>query len=98
MDNPEITPKFELPFPPEITVEEVLGRTHAYLRSSRTPNCYIIYRLAYIKQLNKFVNTKNISAARISSYIRKSWDEETAKVKEEYRKLSEEVGNRLYQL
>src|SRR3954453_10707757 len=103
MKNSEVIQKFELPFPPEITVEEVLSQSYrtnlrTNLRSLRTPNCFIIYRLAYIKQLKRFVNTKNISTTKISSHVCKSWVTETAEVKEEYRKLSKEVRNRVYQL
>ena len=98
MENPEIIPKFELPLPPELTVEEILGqrtRTNLHLRS---PNCYFIYKQAYIKQLKKLVNINNISVDKIATCVNKSWRAESATVKEEYKKLSVNARDRLYQL
>jgi hypothetical protein len=90
-------PLFNVPYPPELTVEEILSRRTDEKMVSRAPNQFFIYRLAYIKELRKRIGG-NISMTRISPSISLSWSKEPPEVKEAYKKLSGLVDNRLKEI
>jgi hypothetical protein len=90
-------PPINIPYPPELTVDEILSRRSDERLRSRAPNQFLIYRLAYIKELRKMIGD-NISMVRISPYISSSWSRETPEVKEAYKRLSGQVENRLKEL
>ncbi|POG77948.1 hypothetical protein GLOIN_2v1542938, partial [Rhizophagus irregularis DAOM 181602=DAOM 197198] len=96
MDNNEI-PLINVPYPPELSVEEILSRRSDERLRSRAPNQYFIYRMAYIKQLRKIIGD-NISMIRISPYISSSWSKEPPEVKEAYKRLSGQAENRLKEI
>ncbi|GBC05200.1 hypothetical protein RclHR1_00610012 [Rhizophagus clarus] len=84
----------DVPFPPELTVNEILSRrTNERLRS-KAPNQFFIYRLAYIKAYKKKTG-RNIPMTKISSDISISWSRLPPVVKNAYKDLSEAVENRL---
>ena len=87
MDNLEIT----VPFPPEITAEDVIRRRSPKKLVSRAPNKFIIYRLAYLKQLRKKKNIKKVQMTKTSSFISKAWNAERPEVKQEYKELANKV-------
>jgi hypothetical protein len=90
-------PFFEVPYPPELTVEEILiGRPEAKLKS-RAPNRYLIYRIAVLKELRKRTN-ENVPMTKISAQISQMWFNEPAKVKDAYKKLSDQVEDRLREI
>ncbi|GBC05199.1 hypothetical protein RclHR1_00610011 [Rhizophagus clarus] len=96
MNTNEI-PLINVPYPPDLTVEEVLSnRTNEKLRS-RAPNKFFIYRLAYIKELKKRIGD-NISMIKIASHISLSWSKEPSEIKETYKKFSDRVENRLKEI
>src|SRR5436309_1797272 len=70
-----------IPFPPEISVEDIVHNRTDQRRGSRVPNKYILYRLAYIKELKKWTNA-NMNMRKLSSFIGRSWEEENHEVKE----------------
>src|ERR1043166_4983737 len=86
MDNLEIT----VPFPPEITAEDVIRRRSPKKLASRAPNKYIIYRLAYLKQLRS-KNVDKIQMTKTSYFISKAWAAERSEVKHKYKELANEV-------
>ncbi|GBB90306.1 hypothetical protein RclHR1_01720027 [Rhizophagus clarus] len=90
-------PSISVPFPPEITVAEILKRRPDTKLGSRAPNRFFIYRLAYIKELKKRVDD-NYSMTKISPHISLSWSKESSIVKEEYKKLSDKVEERLKEI
>ncbi|CAB4423314.1 unnamed protein product [Rhizophagus irregularis] len=96
MDNNEI-PLINVPYPPELSVEEILSRRSDERLRSKAPNQYFIYRMAYIKQLRKIIGD-NISMIRISPYISSSWSKEPLEVKEAYKRLSDQAENRLKEI
>jgi hypothetical protein len=96
MNTNEI-PLINVPYPPELTVEEILSRRTDKKLRSRAPNQYFIYRLAYIKELKKTLNG-NIPMIKISPYISLSWSREPPEVKEAYKRLSDRVENRLNEI
>ncbi|GES75970.1 kinase-like domain-containing protein [Rhizophagus clarus] len=96
MENNEI-PLINVPYPPELTIEEILNRRSNKKLRSRAPNQFFIYRLAYIKELKKTIDN-NISMITLSSYVSLSWSKEPPEVKEAYKVLSERVENRLKEI
>ncbi|CAB4441260.1 unnamed protein product [Rhizophagus irregularis] len=90
-------PLFKVPFPPELTVEEILSNRSEDRLKSRAPNRYFIYRLAFLKELRKRTND-NVSMTKISSHISSMWFNETTAVRNAYKNLSEQVENRLTEI
>jgi hypothetical protein len=90
-------PSIRVPYPPELTVEEILKRRPDEKLGSRAPNRFFIYRLAYIKELRKRADD-NFSMTKISPHISSSWSKESAAVKEEYKRLSDKVEERLKEI
>ncbi|GBC07695.1 hypothetical protein RclHR1_07630001 [Rhizophagus clarus] len=90
-------PSINVPYPPELTVEEILGRRPNTKLRSRAPNSFIIYRLAYIKELKRIVGD-NISMNKISRHISLSWSKEPSEIKAAYKELSGRVENRLIEM
>ncbi|CAB4381685.1 unnamed protein product [Rhizophagus irregularis] len=90
-------PLFKVPFPPELSVGEILGSRSEDKLKSRAPNGYLIYRLAFLKELRK--RTDDIlSMTKISSHISSMWFNEKTAVRDAYKKLSEDVENRLTEI
>ncbi|RGB40783.1 hypothetical protein C1646_798056 [Rhizophagus diaphanus] len=90
-------PSISVPFPPELTVEEILRRRPHEKLGSRAPNRFFIYRLAYIKELRKQVDY-TVSMTKISPHIALSWAEESTAVKKAYKELSDQVEKRLKEI
>ncbi|GBC08272.1 hypothetical protein RclHR1_00080049 [Rhizophagus clarus] len=95
MDNK--IPLINVPYPPELTVEEILSRRSDVKLGSRAPNRFFIYRLTYIKELRRRT-CKNISMTKISPYISTSWSKEPSEVKDAYKELSELVESQLVKI
>jgi len=90
-------PLFKVPFPPELTVEEILSNRSEDRLKSRAPNRYFIYRIAFLKELRKRTND-NVSMTKISSHISSMWFNESTAVRDAYKNLSEQVENRLTEI
>ncbi|CAG8735059.1 uncharacterized protein OCT59_009794 [Rhizophagus irregularis] len=90
-------PLFKVPFPPELTVEEILNSRSEDKLKSRAPNRYLIYRLAFLKELRKRTDD-NVSMTKISSHISSMWFNETTAIRDAYKNLSEQVENRLTEI
>ncbi|CAB4431266.1 unnamed protein product [Rhizophagus irregularis] len=90
-------PLFNIPFPPELTVEEILSNRSDDRLNSRAPNRYLIYRLAFLKELRKRTDDI-VSMTKISSQISSMWFNETTAVRDAYKNLSEQVENRLTEI
>jgi hypothetical protein len=87
-------PLINVPYPPELTVEEILSRRSEDRLRSKAPNQFLIYRLAYIKELRKMIG-ENISMTKISRQISSSWAREPPEIKQAYKNLSSLAENRL---
>ncbi|CAB4431267.1 unnamed protein product [Rhizophagus irregularis] len=92
-----VLPLFKVPFPPELTVEEILSSRSDDKLKSKAPNRYLIYRLAFLKELRKRTD-ENVSMTKISSHISSMWFNETTAVRDAYRDLSKQVENRLTEI
>ncbi|GES98126.1 kinase-like domain-containing protein [Rhizophagus clarus] len=86
-----------VPYPPELTVEEILSRRTDERLGSRAPNSFFIYRLAYIKEFKKRIG-ESISMTKISPYVSLSWSKEPPEIKEAYKRLSNWVEHRLIEM
>ncbi|RGB36403.1 hypothetical protein C1646_758129 [Rhizophagus diaphanus] len=90
-------PLFKVPYPSELTVEEILSTRSDDRLKSKAPNGYFIYRLAFLKELRK--RTDDIfSMTKISSHISSMWFNETTAVRDAYKDLSKQVENRLTEI
>ncbi|RGB35656.1 hypothetical protein C1646_759057 [Rhizophagus diaphanus] len=92
--NANEIPLINVPYPPELTVEEILRRRSEDRLRSKAPNQFLIYRLAYIKELRKMIG-ENISMTKISPQISSSWASEPPEIKQAYKNLSGLAENRL---
>ncbi|PKC62755.1 hypothetical protein RhiirA1_464710 [Rhizophagus irregularis] len=92
-----VLPLFKVPFPPELSVGEILGSRSEDKLKSRAPNGYLIYRLAFLKELRKRTD-ENVSMTKISSHISSMWFNETTAVRDAYKDLSKQVENRLTEI
>jgi hypothetical protein len=90
-------PLINVPYPPELTIEEIVGRRSVDRLGSKGPNQFFIYRLAYLKELRKKFGD-NVSMTKISPSISLSWSKEPPKVKMAYKSLSYQVENRLVEM
>jgi hypothetical protein len=88
-------PKIKVPFPPQITPDEVVSKRSLEKLSSRPPNKFFIYRLAYLKEFKKEYNLEKISMTKLSQYISRSWKAEGTEVKLEYKRLANIVEDKL---
>ncbi|GES75964.1 kinase-like domain-containing protein [Rhizophagus clarus] len=91
----EEIPLITVPFPPELTVEEILSRRSNMKLKSRGPNQFFIYRLSYLKELYKRVGENMPNMIKISPDISRSWAREPSEVKEFYKDLAKQVENQL---
>ncbi|PKC10276.1 hypothetical protein RhiirA5_414578 [Rhizophagus irregularis] len=90
-------PFFKVPFPPEVTVEEILATRSDDKLKSRAPNRYLIYRIAFLKELRKRTND-NVPMTKISGHISSLWHNESAVVRDAYKTLSDQVEDRLKEI
>ena len=91
----EIPDDFSVPYPPQISPNEILDERSSDKLASKQPNKFFIYRKAFIKELKKRISIDNVSVTTLSPHISSSWAKEPRVVKEEYKKLSDEVGKLL---
>ncbi|RIA84521.1 hypothetical protein C1645_859024 [Glomus cerebriforme] len=82
-------PNFKLPFPPDITPNEIL-KTKKNIVKSKAANSFMIYRQVYVRELQR----RNLSFAMtdISGIISERWKLEEPHVKDFYRNLSQEAN------
>ncbi|KAG9287288.1 hypothetical protein G9A89_008918 [Geosiphon pyriformis] len=83
----------KLPFPPDICISEIISDKPNGRQPSKGPNNFLIYRKAFVKELNRqnlFIPMKSISSS-----VGKKWKKEPAHVKEEYTRLASEVRQHL---
>jgi len=92
VDNADSVAKISVPFPPQITVEEILDRRKNDKLYSRAPNNFMIYRMAYAKEL-KMQNISNINSFNISVLAASKWASESPEVKLAYKDLSNKLKN-----
>jgi len=91
-------PSIVVPYPCELTIDEILSRrTEKNLASSRAPNCFFLYKMAYMKELRKIVN-ENVPMTTMSSFISSAWSKEPSKLKEHYISLSQQLEIRLKEI
>ncbi|PKK71191.1 hypothetical protein RhiirC2_865757 [Rhizophagus irregularis] len=79
----------KIPFPPQITAEEVLDRGKDKERR-KAPNNFIIYRMALAKEL-KSQNISNINLINISALAALKWNNEPDEVKQAYKDISDKI-------
>ncbi|GBC39367.1 uncharacterized protein OCT59_011736 [Rhizophagus irregularis] len=79
----------KIPFPPQITAEEVLDRSKDKERR-KAPNNFIIYRMALAKEL-KSQNISNINLINISALAALKWNNEPDEVKQAYKDISDKI-------
>jgi hypothetical protein len=78
-----------VPFPPQITAEEILERNKSKGRK-KAPNNFMIYRMEYTKEL-KTKNISNINLFNMSVLAALKWKSEPPEVKQAYKDISDKV-------
>jgi hypothetical protein len=81
--------KIELPFPPSITATDIVNRRKPSKVKSKSPNAFLIYRKQFLDVLS---NSKhNLRMTDVSKLVSRYWKSEPEQVKEEYRKIAQQV-------
>ncbi|KAG9289904.1 hypothetical protein G9A89_010210 [Geosiphon pyriformis] len=80
---------FPLPFPPKITGIEVFTRKKGRKVPTKAPNNFIIYRSAYVKELNS--KGHYLPMKILSPIISKKWKTEPDSLKAEYTRIANEA-------
>ncbi|RGB35548.1 hypothetical protein C1646_667652 [Rhizophagus diaphanus] len=84
-------PQINIPFPPTITINELLTPRKNCIKS-KAPNCFMIYRQNYVRELQ---NQKlSYAMTDISGIISDRWKNETPKVVEYYKNLAQEANKK----
>jgi hypothetical protein len=85
-----------VPFPPQITAEEILERNKNNKTKERkkAPNNFMIYRMAFTKEL-KTRKISNINSFSMSVLAASIWKSEPPEVKQAYKDISDKVQDLL---
>src|SRR5579859_3267354 len=78
-----------LPFPPKISASDIIDKRKPCRTSTRSPNAFMIYRKVFLDQL--YTKYHNLKMTDVSKLVSLQWKNETEIVKEEYRKISQDV-------
>jgi len=81
--------KIELPFPPIIRASDIVNRRKPSRVKSKSPNAFLIYRKAFLNELSHLKH--NLRMTDVSKLVSKYWGNETEDVKDEYRKIAQQV-------
>ncbi|RIB12230.1 hypothetical protein C2G38_2041988 [Gigaspora rosea] len=91
IQDPYQQPSYIKPsFPPIIDIDDLVKPK--VTKPSRPPNAFLIYRKAYIKELQS--RGINLGMTQISPMVSESWKQEPEIVKQEYKKLAKAAENR----
>jgi hypothetical protein len=85
-------PQIELPFPPTITVMDLLIPKNKKCVKSKAPNCFMIYRQNYVRELQN--QNLTYPMTDISGIISECWKHEKPHVVEFYKNLAQEANKR----
>ncbi|CAG8436541.1 7153_t:CDS:2 [Funneliformis mosseae] len=80
----------KVPFPPQINPKDILEKRRQNRVSSKSPNAFFIYRIAYLDQLR--LHKHRIKMTDMSGYVSAAWKKEPSHVKAEYKELARKVG------
>jgi hypothetical protein len=81
--------KIVLPFPPIIRASDIVDRRKPSRFKSKSPNAFLIYRKAFLDQLN--LQNHNLRMTDVSKLVSNYWKNEPENVKDAYRKIAQEV-------
>ncbi|CAG8543439.1 5949_t:CDS:2 [Ambispora leptoticha] len=103
MDNANLIEKNNVPsnisrivpkFPPEITAKNLIEKAILKLETSghtsRVPNAFIAYRMAFCKEL-RLTNNQILSQTQLSSFVKEAWGKEPQYVRSEYQRIAAEA-------
>ncbi|PKY37471.1 hypothetical protein RhiirA4_438698 [Rhizophagus irregularis] len=93
-EDPSPIGLINLPFPPTINIDNLVPVPRRFDgdKPPRSPNAFLIYRKAYVKELHS--RRINLRMTQISSMASESWKQEPDSVKAEYKRLEEEAKKR----
>ncbi|CAG8599885.1 6818_t:CDS:2 [Ambispora gerdemannii] len=87
----KVIENLKITFPPNINLDELLPKSKMAGVSSKPPNSFIIYRKAFVKELN--AQGYYFEMKKISSLVSAKWKSEPDYVKEAYRKIAKELAS-----
>ncbi|CAG8566094.1 1736_t:CDS:1 [Ambispora leptoticha] len=89
-------PRISLKFPPEITpktlIQKAILRYKRLGQTSRIPNAFIAYRVAFCKELRSMKHPV-ITQPQLSSLAKQNWLNEPEEVRKEYQRIALEAKN-----
>ncbi|CAG8453247.1 7040_t:CDS:1 [Acaulospora morrowiae] len=89
MRNIVIEPLASVPFPPEISVDDLVGPPKNSKQKSKSPNRFFIFRKAYVKELNR--QGKRYPQTILSTYVGEHWKRLPEEQIEAYTNLAEKA-------
>ncbi|CAG8573874.1 14218_t:CDS:2 [Ambispora leptoticha] len=87
-------PEVKVRFPPEITpmnlIEKAIAKLKTSGQTSRIPNAFIAYRMAFCKELH-FIKHPVVTQPQLSALVKQSWLKEEEHVRREYQRIAKEA-------
>ncbi|CAG8471194.1 5873_t:CDS:1 [Ambispora gerdemannii] len=80
-----------VPFPPSVTVEEIVNKRKGIKISAKPSNGFIIYRGEYLKEMKR--QNMKIGMRQLSKRVGAAWRKEPLHIKKWYKNLAEEVAD-----
>ncbi|CAG8437831.1 8927_t:CDS:2 [Ambispora gerdemannii] len=96
-----IMPEIKVRFPPEITpinlIEKAIAKLETSGQTSRIPNAFIAYRMAFCKELH-LIKHPVITQPQLSALVKQSWLKEGERVRREYQRIAKEAKDLYIQI
>ncbi|CAG8516785.1 12320_t:CDS:1 [Ambispora leptoticha] len=89
-DFPRIVPKFPPEITPKTLIQKAIGKYKSLGQTSRIPNAFIAYRVAFCKELRSMKHPV-ITQPQLSSMAKQSWLNEPEAVRKEYQRIALEA-------
>ncbi|CAG8494487.1 2505_t:CDS:2 [Diversispora eburnea] len=88
-----VTSQIILPFPPNISANEIADKRRKDQIMLKSPNAFMIYRMAFLDHLNLL--NQNFKMTDVSKLVSIYWRNEPDTVKDAYKKIAHEVEQEL---
>ncbi|CAG8525194.1 3634_t:CDS:2 [Ambispora gerdemannii] len=96
-----IMPEVKVRFPPEVTpmnlIENAVAKLETSGQTSRIPNAFIAYRMAFCKEL-RLIQHPVITQPQLSALVKQSWLKEEENVRREYQRIAKEAKDLYIQI
>ncbi|RHZ66631.1 hypothetical protein Glove_306g64 [Diversispora epigaea] len=88
-----VTSQIMLPFPPNISANEIVDKRRKDQIMLKSPNAFMIYRMSFLDHLTSL--NRNFKMTDVSKLVSTYWRNEPDTVKDAYKKIAHEVEQEL---